>query len=185
MYNFTNQNYYPYEVNPLLYSNYNYMYNNDLHYPYNYQPNVSFQNQSNNRNLNISKDYGPEPYVVNIEDATKRNSFFRTALWTGDYLQLTLMSINPGDDIGLEVHPDHDQFIRIEEGQGTTLMGDDKDNLTYQRDVYDNFAVFVPAGKWHNIINTGFRPLKLYSIYAPAEHPYGTVHKTKEDDIGH
>ncbi len=125
------------------------------------------------------RDYGPEPFVVDIEDATKQNSYFRTALWTGKYLQLTLMSINVGEDIGLEMHPDVDQFIRIEEGQGLTVMGDTRDNLNFQRRVSDDHIIIIPAGKWHNIINTGTRPLKLYSIYAPPEHPHGTVQRTK------
>ena len=91
------------------------------------------------------------------------------------------MSIDVGEDIGLETHPNLDQFIRIEEGQGITLMGDTKDCLDFQRRVYDDYAIFIPAGKWHNLINTGNNPLKLYSIYAPPEHPYGTIHETKED----
>ena len=127
------------------------------------------------------KDYGPNPFVVNIEKATKQNNTFRTALWTGTYLQLTLMSINVGEDIGLEQHPDLDQFIRIEEGEGIVKMGDRKDNLDFQRKVYDDFVILIPAGKWHNLINTGCKPIKLYSIYAPPQHPRDTVHETKED----
>ncbi len=125
------------------------------------------------------KDYGSKPYVVDIEKVTKENDTFRTALWTGEYLQLTLMSIGVGEDIGLEVHPDHDQFIRIEEGQGLVQMGDSEFNLDFQKEAYADYAIFVPAGKWHNLTNTGDRPIKLYSIYAPPEHPYGTVHETK------
>lgn len=131
------------------------------------------------------KDHGPEPYVVNINEATKQNTNFRTALWTGKYLQLTLMSINPNEDVGLEIHYDVDQFIRIEEGQGYVLMGDSPDYMYFQERVYDDSVILIPAGKWHNLINIGCTPLKLYSIYAPPEHPHGTVHKTKEDDIGH
>ena len=127
------------------------------------------------------KDHGPDPFVINIEEATKQNVYYRIALWTGEYLQLTLMSINIDDDIGLEIHTDHDQFIRIEKGQGMVMMGDDKDQLDFQAKIYDDDAIFIPAGKWHNVINTGRTPLKLYSIYAPPEHPRGTVHKTKED----
>ncbi len=119
--------------------------------------------------------------MVNIEGATKQNNYCRLALWTGEYLQLTLMSINPGDDIGLEIHPDLDQFIRIEEGRGIVMMGDRKDQLDFKAKVYDDYAIFIPVGKWHNLINTGRTPLKLYSIYAPSEHPRGTVHETKED----
>lgn len=127
------------------------------------------------------KDYGPNPFVVNIEEATKQNNYFRIALWTGNYLQLTLMSIKVGEDIGLEMHPNLDQFIRIEQGQGLVKMGDRKDRLDFQANVRDDYAFIIPAGKWHNLINTGNKPLKLYSIYAPPQHPYGTVHKTKED----
>lgn len=131
------------------------------------------------------KDYGPEPFAINIEDATKQNTNFRTALWTGEFLQLTLMSINVGDDIGLEIHYDHDQFIRIEQGQGIVKMGDCEDKLYFQAQVYEDYAIFIPAGKWHNLINTGCVPLKLYSIYAPPEHPHGTIHETKENAQGY
>lgn len=127
------------------------------------------------------RDYGPEPFVINIAEATKRNPNFRTVLWTGCYLQLTLMSINPGEDIGLEIHPFVDQFIRIEQGQGLVQMGDSKECLDFQRMVYENDVILIPAGKWHNLINTGNIPLKLYSIYAPPEHPRGTVHVTKPE----
>lgn len=127
-------------------------------------------------------DNGPNPYVVNIEKATEQNYNYRVALWTGTYLQLTIMSINPTEEIGLELHTDHDQFIRIEKGQGLVLMGDTRDNLYYQERVYEDYVLFIPAGKWHNLINTGCVPLKLYSIYAPPEHPHGTFHVTKEDE---
>ncbi|MEG6523614.1 cupin domain-containing protein [Desulfotomaculum sp. 1211_IL3151] len=130
-------------------------------------------------------DYGPYPFVVNIEEAAKQNNNFRIALWTGNYLQLTLMSIKVGENIGLEMHPNLDQFLRIEEGQGLIQMGDRKDRLDYQARVQDDYAIIIPAGKWHNLINTGNRPIKLYSIYAPPEHPFGTVHKTKQDAEEH
>ncbi|MCC5423068.1 cupin domain-containing protein [Clostridium botulinum] len=127
------------------------------------------------------KDYGPQPFVVDIDEATKQNNTFRTALWTGTHLQVTLMSINVGDDIGLEMHPNVDQFIRIEEGQGLVKMGSNKDRLNFRAKAYDDFAIMIPAGTWHNIINTGNKPLKAYSIYAPPQHPHGTVHVTKAD----
>ena len=133
-------------------------------------------------------DYGPNPFVFDIEETTKQNKNFRLALWTGDHLQLTLMSVDVGEDIGLEIHPNLDQFVRIEEGQGFVKIGDTKDRLDFQANVRADFAFIIPAGKWHNLINTGNRPLKLYSIYAPPEHPFGTVHKTKadaEDDHEH
>ncbi|MBV6716632.1 cupin domain-containing protein [Paenibacillus chitinolyticus] len=127
------------------------------------------------------KDYGKTPFVVNISEAAKQNNTYRTAIWTGDHLQVTVMSINPGEDIGLEVHPTTDQFLRIEQGQGLVQMGDTKDHLNVQKRVYDEYAIMVPAGKWHNVTNTGHTPLKLYSIYAPPEHPFGTIHRTKAD----
>ncbi|KGX84781.1 cupin domain-containing protein [Pontibacillus litoralis] len=128
-----------------------------------------------------TKDYGGQPFVVNIERATKKNNTFRTALWTGEHLQVTLMSIQPGEDIGLEIHPNVDQFLRIEDGKGFVQMGDKQDSLTFERNVFDDDAIMIPAGTWHNVTNTGNDPLKLYSIYAPPEHPFGTVHETKAD----
>ena len=139
-------------------------------------------NQFSNMNSEyILKDYGPVPFVVDIEKATKQNSAFRTALWTGRHLQVTLMSINVGEDIGAESHPNLDQFIRIEQGQGRAVMGYKRDAMNAQTNVSDGDAIIVPAGTWHNLINTGNVPLKLYSIYAPPQHPKGTVHKTKAD----
>ena len=127
------------------------------------------------------KDYGPVPIVVNIEDVTKRNDTFRTALWTGSHLQLTLMSINVGEDIGLEIHPNVDQFLRIEQGEGLVRLGNSRDNLSFQKKVGPSDAIIVPAGTWHNVINAGNMPLKVYSIYAPPQHPWGTVHTTRAD----
>lgn len=126
------------------------------------------------------KDYGPEPLVVNIEDVTVENETFRTALWTGKYMQATLMAIQPGDSIGLEVHDDHDQFLRIEAGKAQVQMGSSQDDMT-SYDAEDDFAIFVPAGQWHDVLNVGDEPLKLYSIYSPAEHPHGTVHADKAE----
>lgn len=134
-------------------------------------------------NYMVFSDYGPDPFVIDIDKATKQNNTFRTALWTGEHLQLTLMSINVGEDIGLENHPSLDQFIRIEQGNGLVKMGQERDNLDFQRRVADGYAFIIPAGTWHNLINTGNVPLKLYSIYAPPQHPKGTVHRTKADAI--
>lgn len=127
------------------------------------------------------KDYGPVPVVINIEKVTKKNDNFRTALWTGRHLQLTLMSINVGEDIGLEIHPNVDQFIRVEQGEGLVKMGYDKNDLSFQKKVNPSSAIIIPAGTWHNVINVGNMPLKVYSIYAPPQHPRGTVHKTRAD----
>ena len=162
----------PYSVNPSQYSA-NTAYN---------CPEVGSTPIYNSNSIRIElKDYGPTPFVININDATKQNNNFRTALWTGNHLQLTLMSIPVRGEIGLENHPNLDQFIRIEEGQGLVKMGDRKDCLDFQEKVYDDYAFIIPAGKWHNLINTGNISIKLYSIYAPPQHPRGTVHATKEE----
>ena len=142
----------------------------------------NYYNPYNRMYTNTIRDYGPEPFVANIEELTKENNTFRTALWTWEHLQVTLMSIPVGESIGLEIHPDTDQFLRIEQGDGLVQMGKDKNNLSFQRKVYDNFAFIIPAGTWHNLINIGNVPIKLYSIYAPPKHPRGTVHLTKADD---
>ena len=130
-------------------------------------------------NRQIKTDFGPNPFVIDINKATLANDNYRSALWTGRNLQLTLMNLKPGEDIGLEVHPGTDQFLRIEKGTGVVQMGTSKENLPFQQNLYDDYAVFVPAGTWHNIINTGKEPMYIYSIYAPPHHPYGTVHQTK------
>ena len=127
------------------------------------------------------KDHGAEPTVLNIESHTLANENFRTALWTGDNLQVTLMAIPVGGDVGLEQHHGIDQFLRVEEGTARVMMGDSGDNLDFVREVSDDYAILVPAGKWHNIVNTGDKPLKIYSIYAPAEHRHGTVHNTRQE----
>ena len=113
-------------------------------------------------------DKGPEPVVMNIGQVTLANENYRTTLWTGENLQLTVMAIQPGHEIGLEAHDDHDQFLRIEEGEATVYMGASQDNLNTWP-AKDDDAIFVPAGTWHNLVNTGQMPLKLYLIYAPAE----------------
>ncbi|MFL0250861.1 cupin domain-containing protein [Clostridium neuense] len=157
--------------------------------PYFHEPYIPFDDemeygsrfaspQADNAAISL-QDYGPQPYVVNINEAAKQNTNFRTALWTGKHLQVTLMSINAGDDIGLEIHPNVDQFIRVEDGQGIVKMGKNKNRLDFQAKVYDEIAIMIPAGTWHNVINTGNKPLKVYSIYAPPQHPHGTVHVTK------
>ena len=141
----------------------------------------NYYNRYHSTNANLIRDYGPEPFVVNIEEITKLNNTFRTALWTGEHLQLTLMNIPVGESIGLEIHPDTDQFLRLEQGEGLVQMGKDKNNLSFQKRVSNNFAFVVPAGTWHNLINIGNIPIKLYSIYAPPKHSRGTVHLTKAD----
>ncbi len=139
--------------------------------------------KENNVHKNSLMDCGTQPFVTNIQNATLSNRCFRTALWTGQHLQLTLMSIPVGGDIGLEAHDDVDQFLRIEQGQGIVMMGDSSDSVAVCGRVYPSCAILVPAGTWHNLINAGCTPIKLYSIYAPPQHPFGTVHVTKRDAI--
>lgn len=126
----------------------------------------------------MSDDQGPNPYVVDIEELTKQNNNFRTAQWTGSHLQLTTMSIEVGGEVGLEVHEDTDQFLRIEAGKAKIVMGPSEEVQDKEWEAEDDWAIFVPAGTWHNIINIGDEPLKLYSIYAPSHHEHGTVHVT-------
>ena len=117
---------------------------------------------------------------MDIAQAAQQNNDYRTTLWTGEHLQLTLMTIRPGEDIGLEVHPDDDQFLFIVEGQGIVQMGPSRRNLTFRQPAFNNSAIFIPARTWHNVTNIGRTPMRLYSIYAPPHHPRGTVHHTKE-----
>ena len=127
------------------------------------------------------RDYGDEPFVFNIHHATNMNRNFRTTLWTGRDMQLTLMSIPVRNDIGVEMHDDVDQFIRIESGHAKVYMGNSKNALYEVGNVNENYAIIIPAGTWHNVVNVGNRPLKLYSLYAPPKHLSGTIHKTKVD----
>lgn len=126
-------------------------------------------------------DEGPNPFVIDIEQATISNQNYRTTLWTGKNLQMTAMSIETGRDIGLEVHDDGDQFLRVESGKARVQMGPAKDDLPFDREVQDDWAILVPAGTWHNVTNTGSEPMKVYAIYAPPEHRHGTVHATKAE----
>ncbi|NLW15275.1 MAG: cupin domain-containing protein [Erysipelothrix sp.] len=128
-------------------------------------------------------DRGQQPVVEDIEGLTLANENYRTTIWTGKKLQVTVMSIEPGDDIGLEIHEGIDQFLRIEQGEGLCEMGPSKDDLSFKVKVKDDDAIFVPADVWHNVTNTGNVPLKLYTIYAGPDHLKGTVHVTHQDAI--
>ncbi|WP_194948075.1 cupin domain-containing protein [Actinomyces trachealis] len=123
-------------------------------------------------------DNGPQPNAFDIEAATTENDTYRTVAWTGRYLQVTLMSIPVGESIGLEVHPETDQFLRIDAGKGRCVMGSAEDKLTFKQEVADGWSIQVPAGTWHDVINTGDEPLKLYTIYAPVHHAQGIVQET-------
>lgn len=122
-----------------------------------------------------------ENMVFDIEEATTENNNYRQTAWTGQHMQLTFMSIDVGKDIGLEIHSNLDQFIRVEQGEGTVFMGDSMNNLDFQAHVNDDYAIIIPAGTWHNLVNTGDESLKLYSIYSPPAHHPGTIHISKDD----
>ena len=122
-------------------------------------------------------------WVGNIEEAAKVNSYFRQVLFTAQHLQLVVMSLEPGEEIGLEMHDHLEQFIRIESGRATVTMGPSEDQIAEAHDIEGDWAVVIPGGTWHNVINRGDGPLKLYTIYAPPQHPDGTVHRTKADAV--
>lgn len=127
------------------------------------------------------QDPGPQPNAFDIETATRESDTYRTVAWTGKHLQVTLMSVPVGSSIGLEAHPGTDQFLRVDAGRGRCVMGPAKDQLTFEQDVSDGWSIQVPAGAWHDVINTGDEPLRLYAIYAPVHHAPGLVQQTDED----
>lgn len=124
------------------------------------------------------KDVGPQPQSFDIERATNANTNYRSVAWSGRYLEVTLMSIPVGGDIGLEAHPETDQFLRLDAGHGRVQMGSAKDALTFDQDVSNGWCVLVPAGTWHNITNIGAAPMQVYAIYAPAHHSPDKVQAT-------
>ena len=126
-------------------------------------------------------DSGAKPNIINIRNETLCNQNFRKEIWTGEYLQVTVMSIPVGGEIGLEMHDDLDQLIKVESGCANVYMGECKQNVKLIGKVNANCAIVVPAGAWHNIINACACPLKVYSVYAPPKHPFGTVHERKLD----
>nr|WP_314458612.1 cupin domain-containing protein [uncultured Clostridium sp.] len=126
-------------------------------------------------------DYGPSPLILNINYETIRNPSFRTTRWTGQQMQLTFMSIPVGYEIGAENHPNEDQYICVIDGDGMICMGDSPYDLFYSHTVDNGCAILIPFNTWHNLINTGDRPLKIYCIYAPVVHRPDTVHWTKRD----
>ncbi len=120
-------------------------------------------------------------WVDNIEKLTKGNTNFRTVIFTGKHSQLTVMSVPPGGEIGWEAHGHLDQFLRLEKGKGRLDLGTSQDQVDETHNVEDDWAFIIPAGTWHNVVNTGDSDLKVYSIYSPPEHPDGTIHRTKDE----
>lgn len=126
-------------------------------------------------------DYGPDANVANVEQMAEQNGNFRFAIWTGTHMQMTLMCIPPREEIGLEMHEDTDQLIRVEQGCAIVKMGECKCRQDFSRHLQRGDVIFVPAGTWHNVINSGRGLLKVSSIYAPPNHPRGTLQRTKEE----
>ena len=120
-------------------------------------------------------------WVGDIERTTLENGTFRTVMFTGEHTQLTVMRLLPGEDIGREAHAHTDQFIRVEEGQARVEFGTAEDRVDATYDVEEDWAIVIPAGVWHNVINTGTGDLRLYSLYSPPEHAPGTIHRSKDD----
>jgi mannose-6-phosphate isomerase-like protein (cupin superfamily) len=120
-------------------------------------------------------------WVGDIETITNANTTFRTVVHTGEHLQLTVMSLAVGENIGWEMHDSLDQFLRVESGTGTLKVGRSADEIAEEHAVSDDWAAIIPAGTWHDVLNEGDSELKLYSIYTPPDHPPGTVHVTKAD----
>jgi mannose-6-phosphate isomerase-like protein (cupin superfamily) len=120
-------------------------------------------------------------WVRDVEKETLENDDFRRVLFTGEHTQLTVMSLAPGEDIGLEAHDHLDQFLRIEQGRGRVELSSQEGRIEETQDVGPDWAIIVPAGVWHNVVNTGDEDLKLYSLYSPPEHPDGTIHRTKQE----
>lgn len=120
-------------------------------------------------------------WLADIEKLTLENENFRTVVYTGEHTQLTLMRLAPGEDIGWERHGHLDQFLRLEQGQARVDFGRNEDAVDESHEVLDDWAVIVPAGVWHNVVNTGQEDVKLYSLYSPPEHADGTVHVTKAE----
>lgn len=131
------------------------------------------------------RDYGRRPYVVNMDRAVRRNQAYRSALWTGRRLQVVLMSLRGGEEIGFERHRQTDQFIQVVQGRGLIQIGDSRHHLDVEQHVRKDDAIMIPAGKWHNLKNIGREPLKIFTIYAPPEHPYGTVEQSKKGTTHH
>jgi len=119
--------------------------------------------------------------ILNIRRATLSNDCYRREIWTREHLQVTVMSIPAGGEIGLEVHKDLDQMLRVEYGVGSVYAGSERRNVAYLGEADASSAIFIPAGTYHNVLNQRNVPLKLYSVYAPPKHPVGTVQRTKFD----
>lgn len=157
------------------------MENENVHHEHNSKGDCD-KNICNLCELKCRNEHGNEVYCANIRNIAYKNKNFRESVWTGHYLQMTLMSIPCGEDIGVEIHSDTDQYIRIEDGCAIVFTGESKDTLCKKCRLNAGESIFVPAGVWHNIVNIGRRDLKISSVYAPPHHPRCTVEKNKKNN---
>lgn len=129
----------------------------------------------------MEQNHTPMGGVVALEKATLYNRYFRREMWTGEHLQITVMSIPIGGEVGKEVHEDLDQVLVVERGSASVFMSREEGDLPFVGEAAEGYAILVPAGTYHNILNDGRVPLQMFSIYAPPKHPIGTLHRTKEE----
>jgi mannose-6-phosphate isomerase-like protein (cupin superfamily) len=120
-------------------------------------------------------------WVGNVGETVRASSYFRQVVFTGHEMQLVVMTLQPGEDIGLEVHDHVEQFIRVESGRATVTLGPSEHEITEAHDIAAGWAVVVPAGTWHNVLNSGGGDLQLSTIYGPPQHADGTIHKTRAE----
>lgn len=130
------------------------------------------------------KDYGPEQIIIPIDKLSRINTNYRASIWTGEHMQATLMRINPNDDVGVEIHENLEQLLFITSGVAEVYYGKTEKQLSFEGYAEVGDMITVPAGTWHNIKNASQSPLKMYSVYAPVKHAYGTIQKTKSDAVG-
>ena len=128
------------------------------------------------------KDYGNVPVVTELNYLTLKNRNYRTSVWTGTHLQVTVMNIKQNEDVGGEIHDHLDQMLYVVSGRAAVFMGKSKDDLSVKTYADGGDAIFIPAGTYHNVINAGIFPLKMFSVYAPVQHPYGTVQEDKPEN---
>lgn len=130
---------------------------------------------------NVFMDYGGAPLILNLSAAAEKNECFRQTLFTGEHLQVTVMTLPVGEEIGVEMHENFDQMLRVESGTALVRVGESKERLRDVRRIGTGCVLIVPSGTYHNLLNVGREPLRLSSVYAPPAHPKGTVHKTRKD----
>lgn len=129
----------------------------------------------------MNEDHSASGGVVSLAKATLYNRYYRREMWTGDHLQITVMSIPIGGEVGKEIHEDLDQILVVVQGSASVFMSKEKGELPFVGEATEGSAILVPAETYHNVINDGRTPLKMFSVYAPPKHPVGTLQATKED----